>query len=496
MIHTLKFFTALLLAPLAIASAKDETVTTDLSVYWDASAPLANPHKGWYHHFYDNGLNKYLVKKDEDLTRFPGLDHVYLRLAWSYLEPEEGKFNWDVLDQQIEKWTRLGFGISFRISCKETGIKPVEQQFATPKWVKDAGAQGGYYARYNKPGDPAYPWEPVYDDPVFLKKLENFIRAFAQRYDGKPWLRYVDIGSLGDWGEGHTSSGSGINYDASARLQHLEIHTRYFKKTPLALSDDFVRMKNPNESEPLKRYVLEHGISYRDDSILVDYWTRQNGRTFSVANPELFEAVYLKMPTVLELEHLHLWATNGVWEGKAGTSVSKSGKTGRDFIRGAIQLMHATYIGYHGDAAWWLSLSGNPQFSSEMLNLCGYWYFPHNITRPVEFHLDATNQIAMTWENRGVAPAYHPYQLVFCLEGPDGCTITLDSNNQQWLPGNPSKTWTETYGVKLPNNLKPGDYTLSFRLYSPQEKRPVLLPLTPALKNADNFFRLGKIRVL
>ena len=55
---------------------------------------------------------------------------------------------------------------------------------------------------------PDAPWEPVFDDPVFLVKLENFLRAFAARYDGKPWLRYVDIGSIGDWGEGHSWAGS------------------------------------------------------------------------------------------------------------------------------------------------------------------------------------------------------------------------------------------------------------------------------------------------
>ena len=41
---------------------------------------------------------------------------------------------------------------------------------------------------------PDRPWEPVFDDPVFLEKLEAFLKAFARRYDGQPWLRYLDIG--------------------------------------------------------------------------------------------------------------------------------------------------------------------------------------------------------------------------------------------------------------------------------------------------------------
>jgi beta-galactosidase GanA len=39
------------------------------------------------------------------------MDHLYIRLAWSYLEPQEGQFNWDIIDQMIEKWTTHNLGI-------------------------------------------------------------------------------------------------------------------------------------------------------------------------------------------------------------------------------------------------------------------------------------------------------------------------------------------------------------------------------------------------
>ena len=74
------------------------------------------------------------------------MDHLYLRLAWSYLEPEEGVFDWSRIDEVVEKYVPLGYGISFRITCKETGTYPgsVGQQkndvmYATPVWVEKAG---------------------------------------------------------------------------------------------------------------------------------------------------------------------------------------------------------------------------------------------------------------------------------------------------------------------------------------------------------------------
>ena len=56
----------------------------DLADYQDADTPLENPHKGWYHHFPDNHPDKYKIREDADLLEFPGMDHLYIRLAWSY----------------------------------------------------------------------------------------------------------------------------------------------------------------------------------------------------------------------------------------------------------------------------------------------------------------------------------------------------------------------------------------------------------------------------
>ena len=94
--------------PLSAALA---TVVLDLTPLQDATRVLVNPDKGWYHHFPDNHPNKYQIARDADLLEFPGMDHVYIRLAWAYLEPKEGQFDWAVIDSIIEKWTAHGLGI-------------------------------------------------------------------------------------------------------------------------------------------------------------------------------------------------------------------------------------------------------------------------------------------------------------------------------------------------------------------------------------------------
>lgn len=116
------------------------------------------------------------------------MDHLYLRLAWAFLEPEEGKCNRSYIDDIVKKYVPKGYKIAFRISCKEAGIAPNSVptqvdgiQYTTPYWV--AGAKG-----IEKPPYGSASWTPDWSDKIFLEKLNNFHKAFAARYDGQPYV--------------------------------------------------------------------------------------------------------------------------------------------------------------------------------------------------------------------------------------------------------------------------------------------------------------------
>ena len=153
----------------SICVARADVQKIDLRAMQDDVRVLNNPDKGWYHHYYDNCLTKYLGS-DEDIGRIPNLNHLFLRFAWCYLEPEEGKFNWDLIDDQIKKWAPKGVQISLSITCQETG-----EPYATPKWVIEAGAKGAMYKVGTKAelykGEGHGVWETDYGDPVYLEKL-------------------------------------------------------------------------------------------------------------------------------------------------------------------------------------------------------------------------------------------------------------------------------------------------------------------------------------
>jgi hypothetical protein len=467
----------------------------DLRPHWNDRIALENPHKGWYHHYPDNHINKYRIGDDADLLEFPGMDHLYLRLAWAYLEPEEGRFEWEVIDTIINKWVGLGLGIAFRITCRETSTDRIEQQFATPRWVMEAGAKGGFYYEGRNVG-PDGPWEPVFDDPVFLEKLENFLRAFAARYDGKPWLRYVDVGSIGDWGEGHLHFGSRRPYGYEARKKHIDLHLKYFRQAQIVVSDDFVHfIPNEGEREKMHRYIVEQGLTYRDDSILVDWFITAYPDTWTVRSPQYFSDVWRHRPTVLELEHYGHIKRAGNWLGTPGSSLEEFGKgrSGADFFRGALEVLHATYIGYHGDARDWYA--DNPELTVELLNRCGYWYFLHHIEVPEKLQAGRDNEIRLVWENRGVAPAYHSYILQVRLEGTQTTDFEFEARNQRWFPASENTVYQENYALPVPGHLETGSYEVKIRLYDQRDDRPVFIALDPSIQDGHDYYTVATVKI-
>lgn len=454
----------------------------NLKPFWDENKVCKNPHKGWYLHYYDNGIRMYGqdLEKGDFLEDFPGLNHLYLRLAWSYLEPEEGKFNWDIIDKVIDPWTAHGYGAAFRITCKETAE---DQVFATPEWVMKAGAKGNFWSNPWSKGWTN--WEPDYGDPVFLEKLENFHRAFAERYDSKPWVEYIDIGSYGDWGEGHTVVSSKKDWPFEVLKEHVDIHLRHYKNSFLVINDDHIgcRYTDVDSKDRLLDYFTEKDLAFRDDSVSVLIYTDKSSYS-TLRFPEMFERFWRKKPIDLELDHYRDTKKYNTW------------RSGFPFMA-AVEEAHATFMGFHGYAREWLA--ENPEVAGRLANRAGYWYFAEGIEVPESIERGKKAAIKLYWRNKGVAPAYHKYSLIVKLErkdsGSECCSqVFEDSGNMRWMPG---ETIEEVYDLNVPQSLTPGLYKVRAALSEQKAgcKRFVELGLTDRIKASDGFYDLAEVLV-
>ena len=456
------------LALTACAAAQDRTTVRPP----DNGAIFDNPGMGWVLHFYDNVPTNYgsRLAYSDTVDEFPGLGVIYLRIAWSHVEPEEGRFNWAVLDTPAQRWIRKGKRIALRISCSESFAR-----YSTPQWVEEAGAKGHNF----RPGegvteDGPY-WEPDYDDPIFLEKLDHFLAALAERYDGDPNVAWVDVGSFGVWGEGHTYASTGLPYSAETIIRHIDLHLKHFKSTLLAANDDF---RLQDRGEGAIDYALEKGLTLRDDSILVQPAPQ------AYKSADLAERFWREHPIVLESEHYGGSRDRGNWQ------------DGSLYLE-ALEKYHASYPSIH----WWPRefLDEQRDLIERMSRRMGYRLQLVEASWPE--HLILGQQLTFTseWRNAGVAPCYpgaHPTVILRDEFGGIAGVFVDDSFDARELPvGAPGEAESRTVeaSFELPFNLRPGEYDVLICMGDRLGLPTLNLPLPEG--DREKRYRLGTVRI-
>ena len=349
----------------------------------DTGAALVNPGMGWTLHFYSNFIENYGSKLEpsDTLNDWPGLSTIYLRVPWSYLEPKEGEFNWSLLDTPTQRWQASGKKIAIRVTSSESWLR-----YATPQWVQQAGAKGVdfEFGKGPRPNGPL--WDPDYLDPVFLAKLDRFLAAMARRYDGNPNVAFLDVGSFGMWGEGHTGGSSQLDDAQTLAVvkRHIDLHCQHFKTTQLCISDDVAGPSRRGGPYPAMDYAHSQGVSMRDDSILVQPPPN------SWYHADMAQPFWPRFPVVLEHEHFGSSKQRKAWRG--------------EWLEKAVEDYHAAYLSIH----WWPRelLAENTETVARINQRLGYRIQLREIAFPKEARTGEPFTVETTWANSGVAPCY------------------------------------------------------------------------------------------
>lgn len=451
----------------------------DYKYLQDEMTVLKNPHKGWYWHFIDNGMSRSVTRKgvtsyayragedDYNIDAFPGMHHLYLRIDWSDIEKEEGVFDWSEIDSIFEKYGKLGYKFTFRL-CTYEGILHDDFGYATPEWVKNAGAEGWT----EKDGS----WLPKLDDPIFLEKLENFMREFGGKYNNNPLVEYVDIGTIGIWGEGNCIHQV---YDNEMYKKHINLHLKYFPDKIVVVNDDMINCAayNPNaDRKKILDYTLSRGLGFRDDSILWIGTTTGDCGYDTARTPFMFDLFAPNAPVDIELDHMRS-IKDDVY--KDGTSVYE-----------ALKRAHATYCGFHGYPEDWLNKY--PYLTKHLANKLGYWYFVNGASIP-ELVSGYPAVIKLWFENKGFCHAYNAFDLKIKLVSEDsGDEYIVFENcgmNLNWK----SETVTEeTLKLSL-KDVPSGKYTLCIGMFD--GNTPIKLGFKSECDNGDGFYQFDSVEV-
>jgi len=435
----------------------------------DTGVALVNPMMGWVLYYYSNVPSNYGSKltSTDTVDDFPGLAVVYLRLPWSYIEPEEGKFDWSMIDAPAQRWIEKGKQIALRFSASESWMR-----WATPEWVAKAGAKG-YNFHCGRGVDPEGPfWEPDYDDPVFLEKYERFLRAVAARYDGNPDVAFIDVGSFGVWGEGHTFSSTRLWYPAQTLYRHMDMHRRVFSKTLLAANDDFIF-----QGESTLRYAQALGMTLRDDSILVQ---PPPNSWFNAAQANLF---WRDVPVILETTHYAEGLQNHSWND--------------DLLVQAVRAYHAAYLSIHHFPREFLE--EKRALIDRINQILGYRLRLVSASWPETVERGAEISVRVTLQNVGVSPCYPGGYPALTLKDSAGGIMGLFVNetwNARELPplDTPeSGPVTRSIDFTVPRRLPPGTYTLWFSIGRANGTPVLALPLNE--DDGRHRYRMGEITV-
>lgn len=457
-----------LLTTLGAFASQGEWVTVRPA---DTGEALVNPGMGWVLHYYDNIPENYgsRLEPSDTVDDFPGLSVVYLRIPWSYIEPEEGRFNWAVLDTPAQRWIAKGKQIALRISCSESWTR-----WATPEWVQRAGAKGYDFEPGTGVKERGPYWEPDYDDPVFLQKLENFLAALAKRYDGNPEVAFIDVGSLGVWGEGHTFASTQRKISPETVKKHIDLHVKHFRRTLLAANDDF-----SFHGEETVDYAREKGLTLRDDSILV-----QGGEN-AYFHAGMAQAFWRDRPVILECEHYGPSKERGYWQ------------DGSKYLQ-AVEEYHASYASIH----WWPRefLQENRELIDRINRRLGYRLRLIEASWQKQAKMGSKWELRWRWSNAGVAPCYRGgYPAVTWKDEKGGIVAVLvdEGLNVRNLPVAPpdrAETVESRAAFALPFQLKPGVYSVYVSVGTLTGTPEIALPLPNS--DGQKRYLLGQVEVM
>ena len=416
---------------------------------------------------------------------YPKSTIAYFRPYWSQMEPEEGKYNWQLIDKALQKSAEQGQTLMFR-------VMPYDGRNDVPAWYRKMVGE-------EKP-ERMPKWRVDPEDPRYVQHFGGMIAALGQRYDGHPDFESVDMSIVGFWGEG---AGSGLLSDHT-RIALINCYLDHFKKTPLHFlpitgggisAEQMVKGTNiaaswhdgrNNGTGQQMRYV-----GYRVDCLgdfvpegqeksnwgYADKWSHMRDMyPRDIVRSGMADA-WKNAPVTMEICWTFLkWLEDFKFDEEI-----------------------VSYI--FGEALKWHVSSFNAKSSpvpdvwsplvDKWLNKMGYRFVLRKLEYPSFVCRQGQLSFFSLWENVGVAPIYKDYKLAIRLRNIEkNLILPLSANIREWLPGD-ILCEEKLY---IPHDMPLGKYRLDIAIVSPVSYEPrVKLAIEGVID--DGWYTMGEIEI-
>ena len=386
---------------------------------------------------------------------------LYMDITWAELEPEEGQYNWEGIEKenQLERWRKEGKHIVLRFVCDIPGN---EMHMDIPEWLYEkTGYAGAWYDTALGKG-----FAPDYNNETLLTYHTKAVKALGEHFGQDSLISFVELGSLGHWGEWHVDYSSGIR-----RLPKESVRDEYVSAWVDAFPNAMLLMRRPFS------HAAKYGTGlYNDmtgDASETAAWLREieNGGDLSQTDEK---NALSSMPD--------FWKTAPVGgEFTSSTSMEEMLETNLSQTVELIRESHVTFLGPN------IAVSKYPEGYETILKNMGYRLW---ISEAVLSHWFGGTKLELTWENDGVAPFYKDWPVRVLVTDEEGNTVEEKEVKMELssiLPGETIKT--ELYlDTKKLSELAGKQYHVSVGIVDPMtEKANVRLAMTGKYEDGENF---------
>lgn len=390
---SLGFIIILLLVPAAVLGMElmKKKITAGMKYSGEA---FRNPMMG-----YAPSADYYEAALPEDL--------VYIDITWAEWEPEEGEFAWAqvMTDNYVQEWKDMGKHAVLRFVCD---IPSKESHMDIPEWLYEKTGDGVFY-------DISYGlgYCPDYSNPIFLEEHAKALKKLGEYAAKDGFIAFVELGSLGHWGEWHTKESDGL-----PAIPEERICEKYVQQYAEAFPDKKLLMRRNYKIGIEKGFgVFNDMAGLSEDTLEWLDWQKNGG---SYHDNLVYQPVE------------EIWNTAPVG-GEFTSAISMEEMLGNALAE-TLGLISASHMTFLGPKCPILGEDG-AEGADEVLKTLGYRYWVKKLTlRETQEGL----KISLVFRNDGTAPMYYDWPVMLYVTDDTGAEYAagiLDLRLPQLLSG-------------------------------------------------------------
>ena len=366
-------------------------------------------------------------------------------ITWAELEPEEGVYNWASIDEenQISRWRKEGKHLVFRFVCDIPGE---EAHMDIPEWLYEKSGKAGkwYDGEYGKG------FAPDYNNPTIISCHEQAVKALGEHFGQDGLISYVELGSLGHWGEWHVNYSEGIQ-----RIPREAVRDKYILPWTEAFPDARILMRRPFASAEKYGFGLYNDMTGQPEATQSWFDWINNGGEYDQTGEK---------NVIVPMKDFWKTAPSG---GEFTSSLSMEEMLDTN-LSGTVEMIreaHTTFLGPK------IPDENYVDGYKEVLKNMGYrlWISMAELKNTAK-----GSRLKLTWENSGVAPMYKEWPVYVYIEDESGKLVEksmISIKISSLLPGEKATTLTALETERLNSLLEKG-YRLSVGIEDPMTELP------------------------